>query len=216
VRAWDKARRIGVADFAVRARHGGNAQCLHRLLGGDLVAHHADMFRLGANERQAMFLDDVGELGVFRQKTIAGMDGFGAGDLAGGDNSGDVEIGLGRGGRADADAFIGQLDVHCLIVGGGMDRHRGDAHLLAGADDAKRDFAAIGDEDFIEHQAMTQRVWPYSTGVPSVTWISFTVPPLGAAMAFMVFIASTMNSVSPSLTVLPTLMKGGLPGSGEA
>ena len=38
-----------------------------------------------------------------------------------------------------------------------MDRHGGDAHLLAGAVDAKRDFAAIGDEDFFEHQAMTQQ-----------------------------------------------------------
>jgi len=33
-------------------------------------------------------------------------------------------------------------------------------------------------------------------------------------MGFIVFIASTMNSVSPSFTSLPTLIKGGLPGSG--
>jgi hypothetical protein len=32
-----------------------------------------------------------------------------------------------------------------------MNGHGGDAHLLAGADDAKRDFAAIGDENLFEH-----------------------------------------------------------------
>ena len=41
--------------------------------------------------------------------------------------------------------------MHGVGIGGGMDRHGGDAHLLAGAVDAKRDFAAIGDEDFFEH-----------------------------------------------------------------
>src|SRR5215469_16822048 len=172
------------------------------------------MLRLGADEGQAMFLDDVGELGVLGQEAVTGMDGFGAGDLAGGDDGGNIEIGLRRRRWAHTHAFIRQLDVHRLAVGGGMNRHGGDAHLLAGADDAKRDFAAVGDEDFFEHQVMTQRVWPNSTGVPSVTLISVTVPARGAVMAFMVFIASTMNSVSPSFTVLPTLMKAGLPGSG--
>ena len=46
------------------------------------------------DEGEAVFLDDVGEFGVLRQKAIAGMDGFGAGDLAGGDDGGNVEIGL--------------------------------------------------------------------------------------------------------------------------
>jgi hypothetical protein len=41
--------------------------------------------------------------------------------------------------------------MHGVGIGGGMDGHGGDTHLLAGADDAKRDFAAIGDENFIEH-----------------------------------------------------------------
>ena len=130
----------------------GNAERLHRLFGGDLVAHHADMFGPGADEGDAVFLDDLGESGVLRQKAVAGMDRFGAGDLAGRDDRGNVEIGLRGRAAGRCTRFHRPAHMHGLGVGGGMHRHGGDAHLLAGADDAKRDFAAIGDEDFFEHQ----------------------------------------------------------------
>src|SRR5215469_10345685 len=61
---------------------------------------------------------------------------------------------------------------------------------------------------------MMQSVWPNSTGWASLTQISPITPPLGAAIGFIVFIASTMNNVSPSLTVWPTVMNGLAPGSG--
>jgi hypothetical protein len=41
--------------------------------------------------------------------------------------------------------------VHGVGVGSGVHRNSGDAHLLAGAVDAQRDFAAIGDQDLVEH-----------------------------------------------------------------
>ena len=141
------------------------------------------------------------------------MDRLGAGDLAGGDDGGHVTIRLVSGRRTDTDAFIGQAHMHGVAVGGGMNRHRRDAHFLACADDAQGDFAAIGDEDFLDHQPMTQRVWPNSTGSLSETQILVTVPLRGAVIGFMVFIASMMNSVSPSFTGLPTAMKVGLLGS---
>ena len=130
------ARGVRVQHFAVRARHRGNAQFLHRLLGGDLVAHHPDMLGRGTDEGQPMLLDDVGELRVLRQEAVAGMNGLGAGDLAGSDDCRNVQIGLGGGGWADADALIGQAHMHRVRIRRGMDGHGGDAHLLAGADDA--------------------------------------------------------------------------------
>ena len=39
-------------------------------------------------------------------------------------------------------------------------------------------------------------------------------PLFGAEIGFIVFIASTTNKVSPSLTCWPTLTKGGAPGVG--
>ena len=41
--------------------------------------------------------------------------------------------------------------MHGVGVGGGMDRDRGDAQFLAGAQDAQRDLAAVGDQDLVEH-----------------------------------------------------------------
>ena len=144
---------VVVGHAAFRARHAGNAERPRRALGLDLVAHDADMLGLGADEGDVVIGQDFGEFGVFREKAVAGMDGVGAGDLAGGEQGRNVEIGFARRGRADADRFVGQLHVHGLGVGGRMDGDRGDAQLLRGAQDAKRDFAAIGDQDLFEHLA---------------------------------------------------------------
>ena len=60
--------------------------------------------------------------------------------------------------RADADRFVGQLHVERIDVGLGIDRERANPEFLAGADDAQRDFAAIGDQDFFEHRRLPVRV----------------------------------------------------------
>ena len=49
--------------------------------------------------------ENFGEAGVFRQEAIARMHGVGAGDLAGGQQSRNVEIAFARRRRADADRF---------------------------------------------------------------------------------------------------------------
>ncbi len=58
--------------------------------------------------------------------------------------------------------------MHGVAVGLGMDGDGGDAHLLAGAVNAKGDLATVGDEDFLEHRSrrysMTTRGSPNSTG----------------------------------------------------
>jgi hypothetical protein len=41
--------------------------------------------------------------------------------------------------------------MHCIGVGGGMDGHRFNAHLAAGADDTQSNLATIGDQDFVEN-----------------------------------------------------------------
>jgi hypothetical protein len=43
--------------------------------------------------------------------------------------------------------------MHGVGVGGGMHRDGGDAELLAGAQHAKRNLAAIGYEDLVEHRS---------------------------------------------------------------
>ncbi len=111
------------------------------------------MLGLRADEFQIVLGKDLGEAGVFGEKAVAGMHGIGAGDLAGGQQRGDVEIAVLRRRRADADALVGKAHMHGVGVGGGMHGDRRDAELLAGAQHAQRDFAAIGYEDFVEHHA---------------------------------------------------------------
>ena len=120
--------------------------------------------------------EDFGEARVLRQKAVAGMHRIGAGDLAGGEQRRDVEIAVARRRRADADAFVGEPHMHRVGVGGGMHRDGRDAELLAGAQHAQRDLAAVGDQDFFEHRFMRRSRAahsmiisgsPNSTGWPS-------------------------------------------------
>ena len=105
----------------------------------------------GPMKMQIVVGEDFGKAGVLRQKAVAGMHRVGAGDLAGREQRGHVEIAVLRRRRPDADALVGEPHMHGVGVGGRMHRDGGDAELLAGAQDAQRDLAAIGYEDLVEH-----------------------------------------------------------------
>ena len=104
-----------------------------------------------ADELDLAAAADLGEVGVLGEEAVAGMNRLHVGDLGGGDDARDVEIGLGRRGGADADRLVGQLQIRRVLVGGGIDDGRLDAQLAAGADDPQGDLAAVGDEDLGEH-----------------------------------------------------------------
>src|SRR5690606_26921490 len=113
----------------------------------------------------------------------------------------DVEIGVARWRRADADAFVGQAHMHGVGVRCGMHHHCLDAQLLGGAQNPERDLATIGDEDLLEHRprySITTSGSPYSTGCASSNRIAVTVPARGAGIWFIVFMASMISSVWPS------------------
>ena len=134
----------------------GMPRLLCGLLRLDLVAHDADVLRRRADEGDLVLLEDLGEAGVLRQEAVAGMHRVGAGDLAGGEQARDVEIALGGGRRADADALVGEAHVHGIGVGGGVHGDGGDAELLARALDAQRDLSPVGDQDLVEHSLIRQ------------------------------------------------------------
>jgi hypothetical protein len=140
-----------VAERAAAAGHAGHAGGLHRPDRLHLVAHQADGVGLRADEDEAGLLHALGEVGVLRQEPIAGVDRLRVGDLGGGDDRRHVQVALARGRRADADRFVRHRHVLEVAVDGGMHRDRTDAECMAGAQDAQRDLAAVGDDDFIEH-----------------------------------------------------------------
>src|SRR6478735_5567139 len=57
--------------------------------------------------------------------------------------------------------------------------------------------------------------WSNSTGAPFTIRIDLTVPPLGAVIGFITFIASMISSVSPALTLSPTATNAAALGSGD-
>ncbi len=149
--ARDLHRLVRVGHAAFGARHAGNAEAARRALGLDLVAHDADVLGLRADEGDVVILEDFREARILRQEAVARMQRVRAGDLAGRQQRGNVEIGIARRRRADADGFVGEPHVHRIGVGGRIDRDRRDPQLLRRAKNAKRDFAAVGDQDLVEH-----------------------------------------------------------------
>jgi len=213
-----RLRGLQMRDPTIRTGHARHAKCFHRVLGGDLVAHHPDMFRRRPDKGDTVIFNHLHEFGVFRQKAITRVDRFRTRNLAGGNDRRDGQITMRGRGRADADRLIRHAHMHCIGVSGGMHRDRGNAHFAAGADHAKRDFPAIGDQDFLEHAHPDYSIIisgaPNSTGDASPTRMRLTTPARGAGMWFMVFIASIISKVSPSATCAPTLTKFDAPGSG--
>ena len=64
-----------------------------------------------------------------------------------------VEVALGKTRAADAICLIGKLYVQRVRIGRGVDGDGLDAHIAARADNTDRDFSAVGDEHFVEHEA---------------------------------------------------------------
>ena len=67
----DLAGLVEGGDRTVGAGDAGHAERLHRLLGGDLVAHDADVLGGRADEGDAVVLDDLHEVRVLGEKAVA-------------------------------------------------------------------------------------------------------------------------------------------------
>ena len=147
----DADRLVGVLEDAQIARHRGDARRRGHLLRGDLVAHRLDGTGVGADEGDALGLQPLGEGRTFRQEAVARMHRVGPGCLAGRHDGVDHEVGLRRRRRPDAHRLVGHPHVQRVGVGIGVHGHGADAHGPGGLDDATRDFAAIGNQNGVEH-----------------------------------------------------------------
>ena len=103
--------------------------------------------------------------------------------------------------RPDADGLIRQKDVLGVEIGGRMHGHGLDAELAARPKDAKRNLAAVGDDDFLDHRgySMMNSGWPNSTGSPFLARIAVTRPALSDSIWFIIFMASMMQRIWPTL-----------------
>ncbi len=133
----------GVVGHGVRRddRYAGG----HRDLAGVVLATHLLHHRGGgADQGDAGVLEGLREGAALGEEAVAGVHGLRAGGPGGGDHLVDVEVG------ADPHGLRGGADVRRGGVEVGVDRDRADAQPVAGADDAQRDLAAVGDQDGLE------------------------------------------------------------------
>src|SRR3990167_2430237 len=117
-----------------------------------------------------MRLDNLGELGIFRQEAVAGVNRIGAGNFSRRQDARLFEIAFRRWRGTDTDAFVGKAHGHGVTVGFRMDDDRLQSHFLARAVDAQRNLAAVGDQDFADvawfghDYSIRTSGSPYSTG----------------------------------------------------
>ena len=116
-----------------------------------LLANRSRTAGRGADERQAVRGDHLGEGLVLGQEAVARVDGVAAGDERGRDDRRRREVGPPGVGRADADGLVREQDGQRVAVGLAVGDDGLDAERPAGPQDAQRDLAAVGDEDLAEH-----------------------------------------------------------------
>src|SRR5579862_53179 len=139
------------SDDAVGARQDRHAILLHGGARFFLFAHQASDLGRRSYELDVASLADFGEVGVFAEQPVAGMDGIDVGDFGGADDRRNVEIALVQPRRADADGFVGKAHVQRVAIGFAVHGDRLDVQLLARADHAQGDFTAIRYQDLLEH-----------------------------------------------------------------
>ena len=147
----DLQRLLLVLDRAEEAGNGRDLGLGREFLRFDLVAHGGDRRRVRPDERDPGRSQRLGEGRALREESVARMNRFGAGRLAGGDDLLDHQIGLRRDRGADVDRLVGHGDVQRVLIGVGIDRDRADAHAPRGLHHAARDLAAIGDQNLAKH-----------------------------------------------------------------
>src|SRR5262245_23209135 len=134
----------------------------------------------------------------------------------GGHHGLDVEITASGLRRADADRAIRKARRHRVEIRFRGREHRVDAELATGTDDARRDLAAIGNEDAPQRHFSASRISTRcaSTSSPFAAQISITVPCAPAYTEFISFMVSTIPTTVSGPTRDPTSTNGSAPGLG--
>ena len=119
--------------------------------GGVFEAKHAQLLWRRADKRNAGAFAGFGERGVFRQKTVAGMNRRGASGLGDGEDFVDRQISAGGRAVTEAVGFIGVQDVQAGGIGFGVNGNALDLQVAQGTQDAAGNGATVGNQDFFEH-----------------------------------------------------------------
>ena len=144
--------RLGDRDRLEDARHYRDAGGRCAPPRGELVAQLVECLARWPDERDARGGARGGNLGLLRQKAIAGVERLGAGGRCRLDDSIDAQVAFRGRRRPNVHRLVGQADVQRIGVRIGVDGHRFDAQLAVRADYADGNLAAVGDKDPLERR----------------------------------------------------------------
>ena len=142
-------RRVGLIGTLV-TRHARHAGRDHHALGGGFVAHRVNGVRRRPDEDESGGRARAREVGILRQKPIAGVNRVRARGLRSREQRRDIEVAVARGRRTDAHRLVGLCGMQRALVGVRIHSDGAIAHRARGADDAAGDLAPVGDENLRE------------------------------------------------------------------
>ncbi len=177
---------------------------------------------LGTDELDSRCLADFGEIGVLAQEAVTGMYRVDVRDFRRADYRRNVEIASRALCRSDADRFVGEAHVEAVAVGFRINRDRLNTEVLARADHAERDLAAVGDQYFLNMSDAASRTdgeqsFAVFHGAAVLHQLCDEVPATSDSISFISFIDSMMQSTFPVSTWFAQLQtKRGAPGEGAS
>ena len=167
---------VFIVILAVVAGDRRHACLARQLLGADLESDGVHRLWRRPDPGRAGRLDGPGELGALREETVARMHGFRPRPLDRLHEPPDVQVALRCRGWAEEVRLVGEAPVHRAFVRLRVDGDALYAKLPAGADDADRYLAAVGDEDAVEaHRLVLQPGSRFSRKAANPSWPSSPV-----------------------------------------
>ena len=147
----DLERFVAVGDRVLRAWQHRHVDLFGQSAGGGFVAHHVQKLRTGTDKDDAGPLTGAGELGVFRKKAVAGVDGVDAMFRGCPYDALDVEVGCHRSfALADLIGLVRLVPMDAETVLVREDRHGAQPQFRAGPEDTHRDFTAVGGHQLVQ------------------------------------------------------------------
>ena len=125
-------------------RHPGGLHAAPRLR---LVPHRHDRGGRGPDEHEARAGDGIGERRPLRKESVSRMDRLATGGPRGFDQPAHVQVRIDRRRGPDRHRELRRAHVRREAISLGVDRDRLEPLLVAGADDAEGDLAAVRDEN---------------------------------------------------------------------
>ena len=143
----------GVIAGPCRAGYQRQADGRGKRLGRRLVTELAQRPGRRPDEGDALVAQCLREIGVLRQKAIAGMHSVGPKPHRRPHHAGDIKVAVTRCRPADEHRFANVTHVQGASVGLRVHGRHRNTQAAAGASNAPGDFAPVGDKDFFEHHS---------------------------------------------------------------